>query len=335
MAHTVRHLALWAAIAGMTGGCLSNSHIIPKQELMALSQTPPEERGRSVRVVQAFDGEDEPPEQQRVSGSTTVVVVGPPVRVGPRRARTSRGGGKVPGTAKDKADKAWIWVVIAAAVGVGLAATEGARYDGWVELHPMHPVHLYGPYGEYTWRPLAQIDPETAQWAQKAIVRPSEGPWRPLGRAPLNRRGWTYGMIFGAGQQPSIYGPEELGFMSHIQIGYFPEQHVGLLFDIGLGWADNEMSATIFNSRWAGELQVLPISAGKLHAGGFGSLGVSARFEDDANLTSEYEERGTIYSGGGLVQLELTTRLTLTARAGISRVFDSTVTDVGVGFSVY
>ena len=87
----------------------------------------------------------------------------------------------------------------AAVAAVALAVTEGARYDGWVRLHPMHPVHLYGP-GGYRVMPLAWVDPETAAWSTRAVVRPNEGPWQPLGRAPLDRHGFTYSVLGGAGQ---------------------------------------------------------------------------------------------------------------------------------------
>lgn len=329
----MKRIATLAAVLGMlSAGCLSRSHRIPKRDLMALSQVDPEERGRSVRVIQSFDGEESPPEQ-RGTTSTTVVVVAPGPRGPARSTRRSGGsGGKVPGSAKDSADKAWVWVILAVGVGIGLAASEGARYDGWVELHPMHPVHLFGPHGEYTWMPLAHVDPETAAWARKAIVRPGEGPWRPLGRAPLNRVGFAYGVTLGTAQLPSIYGPEDLGFMSHIQVGYYPAQQLGLLLDFGLGWGQNSLGATIFDARNALELQFLPLSAGKFHAGLFGQIGIAARVEDGPK---EEERRDTMMGGGVMGQLELTTRLAITARGGVTRMYGEQITDIGIGISVY
>jgi len=320
-----RMLAPVVAIA--LTGCLGTSHRIPKRELHALASLPPEQRGERVRVIQGFAGDDAPPAAPRVHGGAVIVVHGP-VHVGPRATHRPGSSNKL---AKIKAEKAKDWVILAALAAIGLAATEGARYDGWVKLHPMHPVHIYGPGGEYGWVPLAQLDADTAAWAQKAFVRPQEGPWTPLGRAPLNRRGWTYSVLLGSGEIPSTTGSNAAGFMSHIQLGHFPTRDVGVLFDIGLGWRDDETAKSVFNSRFALELQVLPVSAGRIHAGVFGQGGTAARFDDGPGDDS----RGVLYGGGGILQLELTTRLAITARAGLTVVHDETLSDFGVGLSIY
>src|SRR5690606_27728348 len=123
-------------------------------------------------------------------------------------------------------------------VAGALVFTEGTRYDGWVGLHPMHPVHLYGPGGEYTWMPLAHLTPEVAAWADAAVVRQEEGPWRQLGRAPLNRRGLTYSLLLGGGEVSLIGDDPQPGFAGHIQFGFFPTQEVGVQLDLGFGWAE-------------------------------------------------------------------------------------------------
>src|SRR5262249_61036315 len=113
-------------------GCLSSTHLIPHDDLVALAQTPPEQRGQHVRVIQGFSGSDEPPAAPHVG----VVIVDPvPVQPLGRSAYTS---------AKTSKDEAKWWIVVAAVTGVVLAATEGARWDGWVAMHPDQPVHLYG-----------------------------------------------------------------------------------------------------------------------------------------------------------------------------------------------
>jgi hypothetical protein len=234
--------------------------------------------------------------------------------------------------AQAKSDKAYVYIVLATIAAVGLAVTEGARYDGWAELHPMHPVHLFGPHGEYTWMPLAHIDPQTAGWARRAVVRPSEGPMRRLGRAPLNRVGFNYSMLMGVGELPSAHGDEELGFLSHIQFGYFPVQLVGIVADIALGWRDNQFGDRLFDSRYAAELQILPLAAGKLHGGGYAQLGMSARFEDGVGAD---RRTSTVRGAGALLQLELTTRLTLTARAGLTALHNHTSSELTFGMSVY
>ncbi len=332
-------LSLAAVLAVVSAGCLSTSHVIPKNELMRIAQSDPNQRGERVRVVQGFAGEEEPPQRTPVTSSTTVVVVGgvggggAPARRSTRVA-ASRGGVRSSrgDLASAKASEAYWWIVAGAALGVGLAVTEGARYNGWVQLHPMHPVHLFGRYGEYTWMPLAQLDPETAAWAEKAIVRPEEGPWRRLERAPLDRHGLTYSILLGAAELPSATGSEHTGFLSHIQFGVFPTQVIGLNLDIALGWAENDQLETIFDTRWSLELQAYPLQAGRFHVGGYGALGLAARFEDGPDGV---DQRDTVLSGGLLMQLDLTTTLALTGRVGVASLFDEISTEGTIGISVY
>ncbi len=331
----MRPTTLAIAVLCAGAGCLSNSHVIPKNDLIQLSQQPVEQRSQQVRVIQGFMSEDDPPEAPYAGrsgggGSVGVVVVTD------THHTHSHGGAPAPrprpGTAAAKADKAEAYVILAAIAAVGLAFTEGARYDGWVRLHPMHPVHLWGPNNEYTWRPLAQIDPQTAAWARKAIVRPQEGPWMELGRAPLNRVGLTYAMTLGYSELPSELGNQEQGFLSHISFGFFPQQTFGVLFDIGLGWGRNDLGNAIVDSRYALELDFLPLAAGKLHAGVYGQAGIAGRFEDGV---ADAADRGTILGGGAMAQLELTTRLALTLRGGVTHFFSESNADVGIGIAVY
>ncbi|HTM19360.1 MAG TPA: hypothetical protein VL172_02595 [Kofleriaceae bacterium] len=328
----MRLSALVLALSVASTGCLSHSHVIPHDELLRLSQVPPDQRGRQVRVVQGFQSEDDPPEapyagRESGGGAVGVVVVSDSPAPGPAPSS-----GVPDNSAKAKSDKAYVYVILAAALAVGLAVTEGSRYDGWVQLHPMHPVHLLGPNGEYTWRPLAQIDPETAMWARKAIVRPSEGPWVELGRRPLSRAGLSYAMTLGYAEMPSELGTEQHGFLSHIAFGYFPEQTIGLYFDIGLGWGYNPNGDTIVDSRYVLQAQVMPVAAGKLHLGLFGQGGIAGRFEDNV---PDGATRGTIYGGGAIAELELTTRLGLIVRGGVTHIFDFNSADLGVGIAVY
>jgi hypothetical protein len=187
-----------------------------------------------------------------------------------------------------KADEAKAWLIVAGAVAAGLALSEGARYDGWVELGPAYPIHLFGPHGEYAWIPLSELTPEAVAWTSKALIRPSEGPFRPLGRAPLNRVGFTYSVLLGAAEIPSHaeragrtnVDTGEPGFLGHIQVGYFPVQFVGVLLDFGLGFRKNSLGDSIYEGRNALELQLLPLSAGNIHAGAYGDIGVAVRLED-------------------------------------------------------
>jgi hypothetical protein len=323
------------AVAIFASGCLGTAYRVPRRELIRLSETPAEQRGNQVRVIQGFAGDDGPPPAPGVHGHTTVVVYG---------GGGVRGGGprNVAGLGKaaSKADDSKAWLILAGIAAVGLAATEGARFDGWARLHPMHPVHIYGPNGEYSWVPLAQLDPNTAMWARKAFVRETEGPWTPLERAPLNRVGFTYSLLLGSAEIPSAQerslsmgtDPANAGFIGHIQLGLFPTQQVGLLLDFGMGWRNNAFGDTVFEGRNALELQFLPVSAGIFHAGVYGQGGLALRLEDGAKSS---EQRSFLLGGGGLLQLELTTRLTITARGGYVRILGEDTAEVAVGVSIY
>lgn len=314
-----------------TTGCLSNTHRIPKQDLLALTSIAPEARGERVRIIQNFQSNDDPPSAERVDGNTTVFVgVHVGGSTGPRH-RAPRGGGSGTSSATkaaSRADRGWYWVVLAAAVGIGLAATEGARYDGWVRLHPMHPVHLLGANGEYAMVPLAALDQQNLAWVDRAVVRDTEGPWQPLGRAPLNRKGLTYSILLGTAELGALDGTQANGFQSHIMFGYFPNGIIGISLDLGLGWR-GVGEDTVFEGKNALDLSVLPVAAGPVHFGGYGQIGYAARFQGNDDLR-------TTFTGAGLLgQLELTTRLAITARVGLAKAYGERTSEALVGISVY
>jgi hypothetical protein len=323
-------------------GCPSLSHRIPRHELLAISHEPPEQRGERVRVVQSLGSSDEPPEPAPTVRTSVSVYVAAPIWIGGtphhhrhRRgpARAGGGGSRFGGSdvARGAKEEGKAWLVVAAVVAGALALTEGIRYDGWVKLHPMQPVHLWGPYGEYTWMPLAHLTPDVASWADHAAVRENEGPWQPLGRAPLNRRGFTYSLLLGATEVPVFGAEPEAGFLGHIQFGYFPVHQVGIQADIAYSWTDDSQGATIFDGRYSLEVDALPLSAGIFHAGGYGQIGIASLSDDGVS----FNETDTLLGGGALLQLALTTRLALTARAGVVRVHDETVTEFSGGLSIY
>jgi len=316
-----------AALLPLTA-CPGPSYRIPKSELYALSQTPPETRGEHVRVVQSLGDADTPPQPAPPVRAGVSVYVVAPIWIdgtphhhryhdrGPRRVNGGGGGGfGGRDLARGQKQEAKAWLVVAAVVAGALALTEGIRYDGWVKLNPMQPVHLWGPYGEYTWMPLAHLTPDVVRWADHAAVRSNEGPWQPLGRAPLDRKGFTYSLLLGASEVPVFGSDPEAGFLGHIQFGYFPLHQFGIQADIAYSWTDDSQGATIFNGRYSLELDALPLSAGVFSAGAYGQIGLGSLSDDGVS----FDETDTLLGGGGLLQLELTTRLALTEfSAGIS-----------------
>lgn len=316
-----------------SAGCLTGTHAIPKAELIRLANTSPQQRHQQVQVVQGFTGAEEPPETRPVGSNTTVVYT--PVYInagGGGSGRFGRPGFRPKNLAGQKVDDAKAALIIAALVAATLVFTEGIRYDGWVELHPMHPVHLYGYDGRYAQVPLAQLSPETATWAAKAFVRDTEGPWKPLGRRPLDRVGATYSFTFGRADIPRDFGGVANAFFGHIQIGGFWQNNFGLVVDIGLGGTEAEPGEpAIFDSRYALEAQFFPLQAGPFHAGVFGQVGLGARFQDE----SRRDTASFVGGAGALLQLELTTRLALVARTGVVSAHGETSTDLTFGVAVY
>lgn len=329
----------------IASGCGANTYRIPNSDLQRLAAMPPELRGQQVRVVQ--DMTDTPvPGTQPVTVDTQVVVV-PNVTIthdhsrrgggwgggGGSGGRFSSGGGiKLGGAGNDAKGAAIAFLVVAAVALFAIAAAEGSRFDGWAHLHPMHPVHLIGRDGGYTVMPLAWIDPGTAAWADKAIVRRSEGPWHELGRHPLYRTGPTYSMYGGLGSLRSAYGDLAMGSAFTVQAGYFPANQVGIVGSIFFGWRDNQAFETLFESRYTLELQVMPVAMGPLHAGFYAGGGAAYRFEDGVP-NGNSGSRALI--GGGMLQLDVNTRIALTARLGLANAHEERMTDVLFGLAVY
>jgi hypothetical protein len=354
----MRLVAAVLAATVVTAGCASNSYKIPAKELQRLATLPPEVRGQHVRVIQELTNADVGPAEP-VSAETQIVVF-PEVNVyGPARGgrfhdhrhgtfgsggnvptgnggggghHVSSGGGGGGGGGGDGKAEAIAILIAAATVLVVAAGVEGSRFDGFAQLHPMHPVHLFGRDGGYTVMPLAWIDPQTAAWADHGIVRSNEGPWHPLERAPLDRAGFSYAMFGGLGTYTSADGSKATGTATTIQFGYYPEQRFGILGSIFFGWRDNAVSQTLFESRYTLELQTYPVVAGPMHFGLYAGGGAAYRWEDGipgGNAGS------TALIGGAMLQLDINTRIAITGRLGVTGAHGERMTDAMLGLAVY
>jgi len=347
----MRLIALVVAASVVATGCASSTYKIPAYELERLAQQPPETRGQHVRVQQELDDADVGPAQP-VTAETQIVFF-PQINVygaherrryyqsgsswgssGGSGGPSGRGGAssfKMNGGGDGKA-AAIVILVVAAVALVAVAAVEGSRFDGYANLHPMHPVYLVGRDGGRVVLPLAWIDPMTAQWARYGLVRRNEGPWQQLERAPLDREGWNYSMFGGIGTFESADGNKGSGTATTIQLGYFPAHPIGIVGSIFFGWRQNSVDETLFESRYTLELQGYPINTGPLQVGGYLGGGAAYRFEDGfANGNSG----STALIGGGMLQLDINTRIALTARMGLTRAHNERMTDAMVGLSVY
>ena len=340
--------ALISLLSGalVAGGCVSDSYQISKGELARLAAVAPAQRGASVRVDQEIQGTDTAPSDGVGVETDIILVPNINITVGDARPRGSWHGGGVAGDRStghhgggsrrggDASDgKAEAIAILAAAVAILFiaAGVEGSRFDGQVRLHPMHPVHLIGPDESDLVVPLAWLDPNLVAWADHAVVRSAEGPWQPLSRAPLERH-WTYGVYLGEGALTSVDGTKRVGPASTIQLGYFPDPHYGVLGSVFFGWRNNESGANLFETRYTAEVQALPLDVSLLHLGVYGGVGAAARFED---ALPGGTASGLALTGGAMFQLELHTRLALTARLGVAAAHGEVMQDVLVGLSVY
>ena len=340
-------------VAALASGCLGHFYEIPRAELERLVQTPPQERGQSVYAIQQFTTAPEPepaPDWEPPEGtpppgyaySETGYWVpyfylrygGPMYR--PRRPSYLGGSvhaatpvkGSQPATpapvkkaAAALAEEGAAKLVAAAIVvgmvaGVGMAVSEGARYEGTVAVHPQHPVHLWHPGGGHSVVPLDELSAGHLQTTQTAVLagREGAGMWL-LDRAPLNRQGFTYQFAAGGDSLalPAwrlVHGP---GF--HFALGYFPSRQLGLLADTRLA-AGSDASGSFHHIRLGLEGQWYPLALWRLHLGAFAGAGQSWSGSEGPALPTTDSARPYV-SFGGLAELDLTTRLALTFRWGL------------------
>lgn len=341
-------LTLVTLCALLTSGCLGIQYEIPRSELERLVRTPPEQRGQAVHAVQQFttasnpdpadpwpQPEAEPPPGYgpSIHGHFWIPNIytdwGPPTHrpnaawSGPPTVHEATGVGQ-PATKPSSSnsgsggignvDKLLVAaVVVGVAVGVGLAASEGARYEGTVAVHPRHPVHLWYGNGKQGVAALDELSDEDLRNVTRASLMGDEGAglWE-RAPAPLNRQGFTY--QFGAGEDHfALRGPlseRSLGF--NFAVGYFPVRSFGLLANSRLQWSSAE-ERSFYNVRLGVEAQWYPVNLWRLHLGPFGGAGTSWSASAGRELPDTEDQR-TYLSFGGLAEFEVTTRLALTFR---------------------
>jgi hypothetical protein len=343
---------LWALtplIAVLTSGCLGHLYEIPRTEMERLVRESPQARGQNVYAVQQFSTASEPepapawkPPMGEPPPGYSLGLHGhwvpsfyldygtphdePPVHARPTfhdASPVTESASNGTSTAKDTAssigsingvDKLLVVaIVVGVAVGIGLAATEGARYEGQVAVHPHHPVHLWHRNGAQSIVPLDELTPEHLRDLDSATLSGHEGAGLWLrGAAPLNRAGFSY--QFGAGPDsltlPGGQNPRSLGF--RFALGYYPSKKFGLLADSRLQRGDAN-GDSFYNVRLGLEAQWYPIALWRLHLGPFVGGGQSWSASAGVTLPTTSGQRPYV-SFGGLAEFELTTRLGLTFR---------------------
>lgn len=200
-------------------------------------------------------------------------------------------------------------VAVAVLAAAGLAVTEGLRYDGAVQMFAGQPVHLTDAYGVERVVALGDLVPADAAQSVGGEVMDDEG-WglRFLDRRPLDRKGFAFKVDVGSLQSLcACYSAA--GFGSNIQFGYFPHHRAGLLLNLSLGGGSDALGRTFQRHSISGEAQWFPLNLWRFHLGGFGHGGVQIARESDS-LT----RTGPAFGGGLILEIALTTRLTLMAR---------------------
>jgi hypothetical protein len=222
-----------------------------------------------------------------------------------------KGGGS--GKGEEVAVLAVVLATLAVFTAVGLAASEGARFDGYTQMRPEQPVHLKNAAGEELHLPLAALTVDQVALATEATVKDDEGyGLRLLDRRPLDRVGPTFKVTLG----PLFEGPaaddarhESLsGFSSTIQVGGYFTPGLGLVASLSLGGGSDSTGRTFQRHSVGAELQALPLRAGPLALGGFGHAGLQLVGAGD-DFTS-----GPAFGGGLLLELAMSTRLAFTLR---------------------
>lgn len=275
------------------------------------------------------------------NGAPTAGAVGPDGAVAGGR---SGGGGGTAASGVGKAlssegtdTKAAIAVAIVAgtAVGIGLAMTEGARYDGWVAVHPSHPVHIMGWSGRSRLLPLWQaVDQGLAAGEEAVIVRhEGAGMWM-LGRAPLDREGFTYGFDLSSQYLPLRSGGSAQLTGGTLEFGVWPVPWAGVVAGALMGWGSDPAGLAIARVQPRVELQVMPLNLWRLHLGGLAAMGHDTLWRDAAG-TSESQVTSSL---GPMLQIDLTTRLAMTLRWQWSWAHGNNLPvsqAFGVGLSIY
>jgi hypothetical protein len=228
----------------------------------------------------------------------------------PRSPRSPAAGGSKLGGGNSKNDLAALIIAVALVATIGMVATEGARYDGGVAMYPWQLVHLKDANGQDREVPLAQITPADVASAAQAKVMDDEG-WgfMRLGRRPLDHQGFAFKMDLGALHSSSA-SLSASGFGTNIQFGYFPHRTFGLLGAWAFSGGSDVDGKPYYRNNLALEAQFFPVSISRLHLGGFGHGGVQY-----ANDAIGGTRNGAAFGGGLILELALTTRLALTARA--------------------
>jgi hypothetical protein len=217
-----------------------------------------------------------------------------------------------------KGEEVLILAVLVAAVAavavIGLAASEGARFDGHVAIAPQQPLHLKNDLGQELHVAMGALTLDEALGASEAVVLEDEGPGlHRRQRNPLDRVGCTFKVTMGSVLEPpparAAQPAWSSGFGSTIQLGGFFTRSMGLLASVNLGMGNDAQGRTFQRHGLGLETQLFPLRAGPLSVGAFAHAGLQIAGNSDQGL-----DTGPALGGGVMVEVALSTRLALALR---------------------
>jgi hypothetical protein len=213
-----------------------------------------------------------------------------------------------------------VLAAIAVVMAISLVSSEGLRFDGIAQMSPWQPVHLKQAGGGELTIALGDLTPVALQGVVEGKVMDDEGYGiRTLEHRRLDRT-WAPVFKLDAGSMTFARGDAtHSGFVSDMQFGLFVRPWLGLLLTAGVGGAGDEYGATLTRHTFGFELQSLPLAAGPFQFGGYVNVGYAAIASTAQG--SGPAEWGNAFGGGLLGELQVTSRLALTLRAGANEAF--------------
>ena len=167
---------------------------------------------------------------------------------------------------------------------------------------------------------LGDLTPVAIDGAVEAKVMDDEGYGiRTLDHLRLDRH-WAPVFKLDAGSMTFARGAAvHSGFITDMQFGLFVRPWLGLLLTAGVGGAGDEYGATLTRHTFGFEVQSLPLELGPLQLGGYVNVGAAA-VASTADGSGDVEW-GNAIGGGVLGELQVTSRLAFTLRAGANEAF--------------
>jgi hypothetical protein len=321
-------LAPLLACAFVTG-CLAHAYEIDPAELQRLVALPVEDRGEEVRVTQQTSFSSDVRDEDLDNLPSAVLFVELEAS-GERPAHRHVQRHHADRDEEGPAEEALAVIVAAAAVAslavVTVAATEGARFDGWLAAPPAQPLLLIAESGGRRWSRLDALTPADLRGVERAVMPELDSELDRQRRAPLDRRGLVYQLEFGASQLASGWDGSTLGVAGRAALGVMPQQHFGVLIGGAFAAArtpalqgapgdsprDDELSV---DYRAFLQLEYWPLRVGRrLHLGAFGEVGTGGALRDEPFANRSVS--GLTAGAGVALQLDASTRLAATLRLG-------------------